>query len=553
MISVLISPWELFSWELKEDLESQKSSLPSYWNATPFYRGVNLDQKRARLLIESFCVLKSYNESREYISTDTEQLDNVTLGEYLDILMSKTLEKILHCLNMHEMTVSEAFKRSFSENVKTIFNRNVGLLLDVKTATSKSSGRELICSEIFCAYPVIYRNIELDVKRFLDFNISVLNSLSKDSESLKSMLNIENMSIHDIRYFLGDPHNNNRSTLSISLDNNTRVYYKPSYHGAVELYNFLLQEIAPTSMLPIIYVEASCGGYWMKEVHHSPCDDAQDVKIYYNNLGYALFFFWVCCARDMHYENIIAHGSIPAPIDVECMLHPIDINNLPEGADYNLLNSVASVGILPSKIKLSNFPQQVNVGAIGNNDTGHNAHMPYVGESHYDGSDNMDDLIEGFVACYENCLSLKPVLGEKISVHVNNRHLLTRFIVRPTHIYYNLIDARHHPSFQKRALDFEKMMDWLYVKQSDIRIIPLEIESIVRGDVPYFHVNIMEKHIYSEDKHVENYLTESPFMAFMNRIKDLSRSDIVYQVKVIRASFYHLSTGRKIDEILSEL
>jgi lantibiotic modifying enzyme len=61
---------------------------------------------------------------------------------------------------------------------------------------------------------------------------------------------------------------------------------------------------------------------WVAYVQHRPCPDLPAARRYYQRAGAVLALLTALEASDFHYENVIASGEHPVPVDLEGLLHP---------------------------------------------------------------------------------------------------------------------------------------------------------------------------------------------------------------------------------------
>ncbi|HEU9856653.1 TPA: DUF4135 domain-containing protein, partial [Streptococcus pneumoniae] len=86
------------------------------------------------------------------------------------------------------------------------------------------------------------------------------------------------------------------------------------------------------------------------------CMNDLDVKGFYQRIGELLGILYSLNSVDFHYENIIAKGAYPVPIDLETLIHPqiVDRNNdlsAFKKASKKFESSVITTGLLPIFLK----------------------------------------------------------------------------------------------------------------------------------------------------------------------------------------------------------
>jgi lantibiotic modifying enzyme len=92
-------------------------------------------------------------------------------------------------------------------------------------------------------------------------------------------------------------------------------------------------------------IDRGCYG-WSEFVAHQPCSSRDEVDRYYQRLGGYLAVFYVFRATNMHFENLIAAGEFPVPVDLETLFHP-DVEDKEDPATAASQSSVMRVLFLP--------------------------------------------------------------------------------------------------------------------------------------------------------------------------------------------------------------
>ena len=89
---------------------------------------------------------------------------------------------------------------------------------------------------------------------------------------------------------------------------------------------------------------------WCEVVSYENCVQEWELQQYYKRLGIQLFLVYLLGTKDLHSENLIAHGEYPVFVDLETLVN-IQYNQKRETAFqeicYQLSNSVLYTGILP--------------------------------------------------------------------------------------------------------------------------------------------------------------------------------------------------------------
>jgi type 2 lantibiotic biosynthesis protein LanM len=211
--------------------------------------------------------------------------------------------------------------------------------------------------EFFEEYSVLARLISQTVCFWVDFMEEVTNALEKDQVEISRIFFNENIlgKVISIDIGLSDSHNNHRTVVKITFENNKSIIYKPRNVGIeasyYKLLDFLNQKdnILSLSVLKIL----DCKNYgWVEFVEYLPCHTAEQVKNYFIRAGELLCITYLFGGTDIHLENIIASGESPVLVDLEMLIsnkrEPFEMNsNLDIDDLISEPNSVFYSGILP--------------------------------------------------------------------------------------------------------------------------------------------------------------------------------------------------------------
>lgn len=257
---------------------------------------------------------------------------------------------------------------------------------------------------------------------------------------------------------------------------------------------------------------------WVEFVAAEPCADAAAAHRYFRRQGALLALLHCLAGVDFHFENLIAAGDQPVPIDLETLLCaelPRSFGSPTRDTDPAALayrESVGRVGLLPSVI-VGGDGQAFDAGGMGG-DT--DAALPYrVADWTAGGTDTMrlervtpvlpagqnrprldgadldalryaDELQDGYRAGYR---ALAEGAGE---FPAPDRFAAdtVRIIPRPTHEYATLLTETTHPDVLRDALDRDQVFGVLWARAATdpvrARLTRHEVADLWAGDVPLF-------------------------------------------------------------------
>ncbi len=388
----------------------------------------------------------------------------------------------------------------------------------------------------------------------------------------------------------GDRHRRGRSVFLLRFTSGFRLVYKPKSLSVDVHFQGLLDWLAAhaaatdglsaSSGLRIPRV-LDRGGYgWVQFVEARACRSLEEVARFYRRQGAYLAIFYALAAVDFHYENLIAHGEFPIPLDLEALFHPLGLEGDARSADYlanvTLYNSVFGVGLLPGRMWSNADFEGVDISGLG---AAPGQLYPFASPSwEAEGTDEMrlvrkrypmpaaqnrpslngetietfayaEELIGGFRDMYRLLETHRDQLlavGGPLDAFRDDE---VRVVVRPTRTYGELLRESFHPDVLRDALDRDRLFDrlWNGVEQSPFlaRMIPAERADLWRGDVPMFTTHPAARDLWtSTGEHVAEVLQESGMARAQRRLEAMGHDDLKRQLWFIRASLATLAPAR---------
>lgn len=400
------------------------------------------------------------------------------------------------------------------------------------------------------------------------------------SELMKKFFKGEhNVFIEEIQLGLGDSHRGGRTVASITFTNGKKLIYKPRNLGAeigFSCYSKAMNEGMSLKEKALYEIELlDCGEYGFIEfISQKECEDEQQLERYYYRSGVLMAMLYSLNAKDIHHENLIAHGEYPVMIDLEALFHSKlehkDIENEKtayEVAIDSIDDSVYSIGLLPmhlvnpydkenGSVDISGFggeEQQVSpfkILKIQNKDTDEICLQkstyiiePQKNVAKYHGvvakaSDYRDFIMKGFDDAY--CFIMKHKIGLMASMKEWFCDVNTRIIYRPTYLYTKLMFTSSHPDFMReKAHRYVLLHRMAYkVKKQESQIVASEIRDMMMGDVPFFEVNIHTGVMRNSAKEVFPLsFKKTPFVLVEDKMNNFSLRDLQTQKVIIDNAF----------------
>ncbi|MEM1204939.1 MAG: type 2 lanthipeptide synthetase LanM family protein, partial [Acidobacteriota bacterium] len=309
---------------------------------------------------------------------------------------------------------------------------------------------------------------------------------------------------------------------------------------------------------------------WMEFVEAAPCAEGEQIPRFYRRLGAHLALLHLLGAIDLHFENLIACGEYPVPVDLEPLFHPV-LSSDPD--DAWRAGSVIGVGLLPERSFRHGEGGGIDVSGIGA-EAGQRLARPGL-VLRQPGTDRMmftlgsrglpegnhrprldgeevsiqrfaDDLAAGFRQLY------RFVEGHRMALLAPDGPLSafagveTRVIVRSTMPYVRLLFDTYHPDQMRDALERDLVLDrvWGVVRrQPELEpVVRAERRDLEMGDVPYFSTRPDSRSLWTSDgERIPDLLAETGLARARRRLgRTWGPADLERQLATIRASFQML-------------
>lgn len=379
----------------------------------------------------------------------------------------------------------------------------------------------------------------------------------------------------EVQSNLGDKHLG-ESVSVVTLENKQKVMYIPRNRSAHQhlqpICDWINTSLNAGLRLPAIVSRPTHA--WVEFIPHTECRNEDQVHRYFERLGMWLAIFYTLDATDFHYENLIACGEYPIPVDLETLFHPF--MPFEENERHNgIFNSVLNTGILPT--------------TFGMDDT-HTADMS--GVSNPEGETTLDTALSfiltplGDITCRRQKRSFSssqnlPLLNGKIMeptvrfaedlkrgfrrtylflCKYNDIYLSyleafrqdhIRLLFRNTATYSHLLREGAHPDALRNEEAREKQLKWLEVITKEYPeasvFIEAEKNDMRRGDIPCFHTRADSTDIHHGNTCVSSrFFKQSGFETARQKIIHLSQEDLNQQCWIIDLSLSLLNAKQPV-------
>lgn len=443
--------------------------------------------------------------------------------------------------------------------------------------------------QIFNEKPVLLRLLAAITRQWIDTTSELVNRLGNDLEIIERKLlqSKSPIKVSAIEGDLSDVHNLGHSVRIIGFDDGSKIVYKPKDLGLdivwVDFINYLNGQNPPVQLRVVNTI--ACDGYgWCEFIQHESCQSQDEIRLFYERSGAWLLIFHLLASSDMHYENIIASGSHPVPIDLETILQAslpeFELKNPIFGAINQAIdkiqNSVLTVGMLPAYTKshknkifdlgglnarsgtaISTDWKNINTNGMRwvqfqiNVDT--NTNVPHIDLNYAKFGDYKSEFIKGFEE-YAHFLQTQKGSDYLQKLWKDFSDLPVRKVLRPTRFYYTLLQRLkdHHSmddgiKWSVQADFLARLGDW--DEQTDL-LWPLhksERDALLNLNIPFF-LSPSDGHILFD---TFGHSIETPAIPGLQRAqkrwKTLCQEEIDWQSLLIKISTSFVSSSIQQD------
>jgi len=183
--------------------------------------------------------------------------------------------------------------------------------------------------ELLVGYPALLHTVQCIADLHEAFLVELLQRLQADVRDLASTIGAvggRGLQLKDIQ-MVGDHHQGGRCVALLTLDGPDgplRCLYKPRSLDADRafgrLLGYLSPELSEDFFLPALLPREGYG--WCSYVPTKDCSGPDEVAVFYRRLGCLTAVLHLLLARDLHAENLIAHGAYPVFVDLESLVPP---------------------------------------------------------------------------------------------------------------------------------------------------------------------------------------------------------------------------------------
>jgi|GEM_PF-5224720 len=417
-------------------------------------------------------------------------------------------------------------------------------------------------------YPAFLKGLVRVVETTILFIQEIIENTEKHIEELERFFPFRiKESLKEIK-FMGDLHNGGKSVCKLIFESGALIY-KPRpmkiESKFQELLEYINKNISGDKLHPIkVFTKEDYG--WAEFVPHIKCRTQEEIIRCYQRTGKLLALLYSLNGVDFHYENVIFKGEFPVLVDLETLFSAPIKDNLSYSqsafikASKLLRNSVLSVGLLPTKMKLGeknaasigvlDIPQSYEVLTPSLTNLGSSKmkinmlkktiqteQRSFLFEDKLQTPINFVSFIkDGFIEIYQWIANNRGDF-EKCIIDLFDECKI-RIVLKPTMIYSQLITAANHPDFLTRDIHRRIVFSRVGLLTEDEKVAKSEIYDLERNNIPYFFTSFNENNLYTFSKTFKNVLCDSPKEHFCKKIRLFNNDDLKRQLKFIDDSFF---------------
>lgn len=443
-------------------------------------------------------------------------------------------------------------------------------LFDAFVASQLEDG----CGALFRTYPVLARLIATAIDDWVEAASEFLRRFAADGKR------IGGGTIASLNAGLSEPHNRGRSVVAIRTDTGRRFVYKPrSVDGEAALARAAdwCNRHASSGWLPMPAAAVHPGdGYgWVEFVEAAECRDPEEAGRAFERIGQLLGLLHALQSTDVNSENLIVDGEQPFLVDAETLLQSdsLPMESWFRGADAwsfgsrEIGRSVVRAGLLPvwqahpvegafdvnglAHGEADRFPirtprfhhvntdSMVLVNEFGKIPSG--ANIVRIGGRPLCPSDFARPILAGFERACRLLQGRGEELLDSLRATGSARDLRLRHVHRATRAYVMVLLAARSPEWLGDGVDFSIQLDRFSRPLLDASARPPafealgpELESLERGDIPYFTVESNSGDGDCGGRRIAGFLDEPPLGRARRGLKQLGETGWANQRIVVR-------------------
>jgi type 2 lantibiotic biosynthesis protein LanM len=393
------------------------------------------------------------------------------------------------------------------------------------------SSQQVFWDDISIHYPSLLPRIAAIVRHRCAASLRFARCWAMDRQRLSGLCGDDPGELQQLSFGAGDSHRGGL-TVAILRSEAGRIVYKPRSLAIDIALRRFIAELAEDHRGPLEISVPQAVGFnehgWVEFIAHRYASGPEELRDFYRGIGHWLAIMRLLGGRDLHAENVIAHGRSPVVVDCETLFTPkippspsgygqardraaelvagtvLNIGLLPGrglGLGWRGVDNSA-VGMLPGEQPMLLLPGIIKAGSdearIGTTpvetDISQNHPSPQPALAQY-----WPNVLEGFDGMTDTLrrLDAAGVLRTRLEAFADCR---IRVVTRATEVYAEVGRMLWHPvslhkqePARQRGFDLlKKMAANVSSAPSDPAVITAEIDDLMEGDIPVFTTLVKE-------------------------------------------------------------
>lgn len=542
---------------------SSEASLNSLRKKVTALDAINTDEKPAPKNSENFYwfayrfylyFIDAFKTDERYLSASTHICEQTLLSSVENFILDR-------------------ISRTSEQSLVHYLNTQIAQGNNVELPELSQQLRTLSLSTFFEAYPVLASLLFGLLEDAIDYLYTVILDFAADVESLRNEFSIPCDKISAIEFGLGDPHGRGETVCRVEVGAMPLVY-KPRASQEALFFNRLLGELHEQTGAECFSIYSprivSRGKHsWIEVIENLPCANLAEVELFYRKMGAQIAVIHALNGIDFHHENIIAHGSNPVMIDLECLftasisdlLYDLPADSALFKAFTSTRHSVFSSGFVPfaqgSGNDLSGLTRQERFLSTGKSLVHENGfyhlrkintehclqqkHLPLLADERKGLEHYKEAFLESFELSYDALMTHRQTVARMLELSAEQ--LSTRVLVKNTQRYADFIGLSRHPRFMQNMLDRELLLAtlWKDLKDAYITIgIPRhEIMDLQRLSIPCFTMPLTSRYLVSaHGEKIETPQVRPPYESCLKKMDSLSLADKALQRTILETCLF---------------
>jgi type 2 lantibiotic biosynthesis protein LanM len=445
----------------------------------------------------------------------------------------------------------------------------------------------------FSEYPVLARLLSTCVSQWVQSTGEFVERFREDEADLRHLFGSDLAfdRIVSIETSISDRHNDGRTVAIVSFDSGAKLVYKPKPLDLdVKFLCFIDWANNAGLSVPLKIPRVLNRGAWGWAEYIAPAELPchESTPLFYRRIGMLLCLAYILGEVDWHFENLIASGEHPVPVDFETLLHPrvqgrpgvVELATEVERTIEDLVrDSVLRTGLLPPFGVLEEDGEFDSSGLTGDSgqktqfvrfdwkdvntdgleltpfysETRAKSNLPRIRGEKVSPVDFQPDLIGGFTEMYELVLRNRDTLMAQGAALACFEQCHTRFVFRSSSFYSHILLRSLHPDYLRDGFAHSVQLDILSAALLKSNICPAswpalrkEHEALERLDIPLFRIASDSDRIrIGSGEFITNLVPESGFARLGWRVRSLGPADLKFQIGIIEKALHGREEQRR--------